>query len=110
MLENRAQVKAVSVNQVVVNRDDPAFQNPTKFIGPPMTCEEAEEHVRNQGYQCKYYKLNELGEEVWRRVVPSPKPKEIVEIDIIGSCLRSGNIPIAVDGGGIPVVEVVPEH
>ena len=67
------------VNQVVVDRDDPAFQDPTKFIGPPMTREEAKEHVREQGYQCKYYKLNELGEEVWRRVVPSPKPKEIVD-------------------------------
>ena len=42
-------------------------------------------------------------------MVPSPKPKEIIEIDIIESCLQSGNIPIAVGGGGIPVVAIEPQ-
>ena len=97
------------ITQVIVDHDDPAFQEPTKFIGPPMTKEEAEEHQKNQGYLCGFYKLNDQGQEVWRRVVPSPKPKEIIEIDIIESCLQSGNIPIAVGGGGIPVVAIEPQ-
>ena len=94
------------ITQVIVDRDDPAFQDPTKFIGPPMTSEEAKEHQKDQRYLCRYYKLNDQGKEVWRRVVPSPKPREIIEIDIIESCLNSGNIPIAVGGGGIPVIEI----
>ena len=53
-----------------------------------MTREEAEEHQKNQGYLCGFYKLNDQGQEVWRRVV-FPKPKEIIEIDIIESCLQS---------------------
>ena len=97
------------ITQVIVDRGDPAFMDPTKFIGPPMTSEEAKEHQKNHVYLCRYYRLNDQGEEVWRRVVPSPKPRDIIEIDIIESCLLSGNIPIAVGGGGIPVVEIQPQ-
>ena len=50
--------------------------------------------------------MTDKDEEIWRRVVPSPLPLGIVEIDIIEACYLSGNIPIAVGGGGIPVVRV----
>ena len=78
----------------------------------------------NPDYCAKFYKNTENTElnsriassgnsqgpvEIWRRVVPSPKPIGIVEIDIIESCYLSGHIPITVGGGGIPVVKVSPQ-
>ncbi len=113
-LSNSLQVRdldiktAEIVTQVIVDSRDPAFEDPTKFIGPALTRTEAEQHAAENGYLYKYYKLNENREEIWRRVVPSPKPVDIVEIDIIESVYLSGNIPIAVGGGGIPVVQVEP--
>ena len=87
------------VTQMVVDDNDPAFQNPTKPIGPFYSKEEAERLAAEKGYAVK-----EDSGRGWRRVVPSPKPKRIVEIDTIKT-LWDTTISIACGGGGIPVVE-----
>lgn len=97
------------VTQVVVKKDDPAFQNPTKFIGPPYSKAEAEERMEKYGWAMKVYKKDEQGNEIWRRVVPSPVPVDVVEKDGVMALLDAGFIPITVGGGGIPVIEVEPE-
>ncbi|OFZ73442.1 MAG: hypothetical protein A2451_05815 [Bdellovibrionales bacterium RIFOXYC2_FULL_39_8] len=75
-----------------------------------MGKEEAEKRAYEDGWKVKMYKKNEDGVEVYRRVVPSPKPVDIVELDLIDSNLRNGIVPIAVGGGGIPVKEVPVEN
>lgn len=97
------------VTQVVVDEDDTAFQNPTKYVGPPYTKAEADERMKNNGWVMKVYKRDEQGNEIWRRVVPSPVPLDVVEKSGIMSLLDADIIPITVGGGGIPVVEVKPE-
>jgi len=87
------------VTQVVVRKDDPAFQNPTKFIGPYYTEEEAKRLMREKGWVMK---RDPRGG--WRRVVPSPEPIDIVEKETIVRLLGQGVIPITVGGGGIPVI------
>lgn len=101
-------VAAETVTQVVVDSKDPAFQDPAKYIGPAMTKEEADIKVKNDGWLVKLYKKNDEGIEVWRRVVASPKPIDVVELDIIEANLNAGMIPIAVGGGGVPVSKVAP--
>ncbi len=91
---------ATVVTQVIVDENDPAFSNPTKPIGPFMTKEEAEERARENGWIVK-----EDAGRGWRRVVPSPIPKKIIEIEAIKSLIKSGAVVIAVGGGGIPVIE-----
>lgn len=86
------------VSQVVVDADDPAFQNPTKPIGLFYTREQAEANARETGHVFK-----EDAGRGWRRVVPSPKPVEIVELNQVKAMLEAGFIPIAAGGGGIPV-------
>ncbi len=115
-LSNSLQARGLQINtaeiitQVVVDAEDAAFKDPNKFIGPPLTKDEALELMdETVDYNAKYYKLDDNGNEIWRRVVPSPVPIGIVEIDIIEACFLSGNIPIAVGGGGIPVVKVTPK-
>ncbi|OQA29543.1 MAG: Carbamate kinase 1 [Verrucomicrobia bacterium ADurb.Bin345] len=90
------------VTQVVVDAADPAFTNPTKPIGPFFTKEDAELHREKDGWAVK-----EDAGRGWRRVVPSPKPLEIVEERVIEALLNSGVVVIAVGGGGIPVVRRV---
>ncbi len=102
-------IVAETVTQVVVNKDDPDFQNPTKFIGPSYSKEEALERKEKYGWIVKLYSKDEQGKEIWRRVVPSPIPIDIVEIDVVETALKSGIIPISVGGGGIPVIQVKPE-
>lgn len=85
--------------QVVVDKNDPAFQNPTKPIGPFYTEEEAKKLEMEKGYQMK-----EDAGRGWRRVVASPKPQKIVEINAIKD-LWNSSIVISCGGGGIPVVE-----
>ena len=87
------------VTQVVVDREDKGFKNPTKPIGLFYTEEEAKE------LEKKGYTMIEDSGRGYRRVVPSPEPKEIVELDTINNLIDSNNIVIAVGGGGIPVVE-----
>ncbi len=98
------------VTQVVVDKNDPGFQNPTKYIGPSYTREEAEERMKKDGWVMKLYKKDDKGNEIWRKVVPSPEPLDIVEIDAIEAAIEKGFIPITVGGGGIPVVEVEPDE
>ncbi|MFQ5816693.1 MAG: carbamate kinase [Terriglobia bacterium] len=87
------------VTQVVVAADDPAFQQPTKPIGPFYPRQEAERRARELGWAI----VEDAGRG-FRRVVPSPAPREIVELPAIQQCLASGSVVIAVGGGGIPVI------
>jgi len=96
---NRNVPVATIVTQVVVEKQDPAFQNPTKPIGPFYTEEEATVLQEEKGYTMK-----EDAGRGWRRVVPSPMPRKIVEIDAIRK-LWPSTITVSVGGGGIPVVE-----
>lgn len=88
------------VTQVLVDEKDTAFQNPTKPIGSFMTRDDAEKRQREQGWQVK-----EDSGRGYRRVVPSPKPLEVIEITAVRKCIEAGLVPIAVGGGGIPVVK-----
>lgn len=87
------------VTQVRVDKDDPAFQNPTKPIGRFMTKEEAESEAKKRGWNIK-----EDAGRGYRRVVASPKPKEIVELSAIKAMSDAGELVICCGGGGIPVV------
>ena len=88
------------LTQVRVDADDPAFTNPTKPIGPFYSKEEAEGKKRALGWD-----IVEDSARGWRRVVPSPEPKEVFEQHIIRHLLDEGMIVIACGGGGIPVIE-----
>jgi len=90
------------VTQVLVKKNDPAFNNPTKPVGPFYTKEEAEKLALKKGYIIKKVKLS--GGRVYRRVVPSPDPIRIVEGDSIKNLVDMGFIVIASGGGGIPVI------
>lgn len=100
-LKSRGLKKSVVtlVTQVVVDKNDPAFQNPTKPIGSFYTKEEADLMV------SKGLAFKEDAGRGYRRVVPSPKPIDIVEIESIKSLIEAGNVVIAGGGGGIPVIE-----
>ncbi len=89
---------ATMITQVRVDADDPAFQNPTKPIGQFMSLEEAKIAEIKYGYVVK-----EDAGRGYRRMVASPKPAEIIEIDAIRSLVDSGQLVIACGGGGIPV-------
>lgn len=92
--------KVVSVvTQVVVNRDDPAFRHPSKPIGEFYTAKEAVKLAKTRGWE-----MREDSGRGYRRIVPSPRPIDIVERREITSLVQSGAIVIAVGGGGIPVV------
>lgn len=100
-LLNRGINKSVStiITQVCVDENDEAFNNPTKPIGKFLTREEADELIVN-GENV----ISDAGRG-YRRVVASPKPVDIVEIDTIKTLLESGQVVIAGGGGGIPVVK-----
>lgn len=91
---------ATVVTQVVVDRSDPAFFNPTKPIGPFYKKEDAELLARERGWAIK-----EDSNRGYRRVVPSPRPLKVVEAGVIKALAETGVIVIAVGGGGVPVVE-----
>ena len=93
--------KAVStvLTQVRVDPADPAFQRPTKPIGAFMTREEADEKVADKGWTV----VEDSGRG-YRRVVASPQPVEIVEIQTVHALLDAGQIVVAAGGGGIPVM------
>jgi len=102
-LYHRALKKNVAtiISQTLVDRDDPAFASPSKPIGGFMDEAEARRRERDDGWT-----VAEDAGRGWRRVVPSPLPKEIVELDSIKVLLASGTVVITVGGGGIPVVDV----
>jgi carbamate kinase len=87
------------ITQVIVDRNDPAFKNPSKPIGPFYDADEAERLRREKGWDI----IEDSGRG-YRRVVPSPMPVSIQQARIIRSMLDAGEIVIAVGGGGIPVV------
>ena len=92
--------KVVSIiTQVIVDEKDPAFQKPDKPIGPFYRKEEAAEREEQLGW-----KMVEDSGRGWRRVVASPHPKRIYEVEAIQACLDAGFVVIAAGGGGIPVV------
>jgi carbamate kinase len=102
-------IAAETITRVVVDKNDPNLCNATKFIGPSYTKEEALRKQLNENRALKFYKMNGNNIELWRWVVPSPQPVDIVEIEIIENNMLKGIIPIAVGGGGIPVIRVIPE-
>ena len=91
---------ATIVTQVVVDENDQAFANPTKPIGSFYTKEEADKIANEKGFTF----VEDAGRG-YRRVVPSPKPVDIVELDIVNQLVNNGNVIITVGGGGIPVVK-----
>jgi carbamate kinase len=91
---------ATVITQVLVDREDPAFKNPTKPIGGFMDEAEAKRREREMGWSV----VEDAGRG-WRRVVASPLPKEIVELDTVQSIINSGIVVITVGGGGIPVID-----
>ena len=88
------------LTQVRVDENDPAFANPTKPIGPFYSKKEADDRKRRRGWD-----IVEDSARGYRRVVPSPEPKEVFEQKIIRKLLDEGMIVIACGGGGIPVIE-----
>ena len=89
------------VTQVVVDKNDPMFQNPTKPVGPYYSKEEAEKYAQETG---AVYKEDPKGRG-WRKVVASPKPIAIQNVDLVKQLAEQGNVVITVGGGGIPVIE-----
>lgn len=92
---------ATIVTQVLVDGDDPALQNPTKPIGKFMSEDEAQKEHERLGFT-----MREDAGRGWRRVVPSPEPKKIVELDAIHASVEDGSVVICCGGGGIPVKKV----
>jgi carbamate kinase len=90
---------AVVLTRVVVAEDDPAFADPTKPVGPFYGADRAQELEQERGWAVR-----EDANRGWRRVVPSPKPLAVLELEPIKTLLESGALVVAVGGGGIPVV------
>ncbi|MEN6410232.1 MAG: carbamate kinase [Anaerolineaceae bacterium] len=91
---------AAIVTQTIVDRNDPAFKNPSKPIGSFMTEDVAKEHAAKEGWTV----VEDAGRG-WRRVVPSPIPQRIVEAPAIRKLVEAGFTVVGVGGGGIPVIE-----
>jgi carbamate kinase len=90
---------AAVVTQVLVERDDPGFRDPTKPIGSPMDEATARKRAADLGWHVK-----EDPGRGWRRVVPSPRPKAIVDLAVIRHLVDSNYVVVACGGGGIPVI------
>jgi len=88
------------VTQVLVDSADPAFKDPSKPIGSPMDEATARKRATELGWHVK-----EDSGRGWRRVVPSPRPKAIVDLDVISHLVDADYVVVASGGGGIPVVE-----
>jgi carbamate kinase len=88
---------ATLITQVRVDKNDLAFSHPTKPIGPYLTKDEAERYQHELGWIMVQQRQG------YRRVVPSPEPKEIIELEAIRACVDRGLVVIAGGGGGIPV-------
>ncbi len=96
--EQHLEVSTV-MTQVVVDAHDPAFGRPTKPVGPFYTKQQADGLQGNGGWA-----MAEIPGRGWRRVVPSPRPLEVVELEPIRKMLQGGQVVIAGGGGGVPVV------
>jgi len=88
------------ITQVLVDQNDPAFKKPSKPIGGFMDADEAKRRQDEQGWSV----VEDAGRG-WRRVVPSPLPGEIVELETVETLLERGIITITVGGGGVPVID-----
>ncbi|MEU7854730.1 carbamate kinase [Nonomuraea sp. NPDC049141] len=86
------------VTQTLVSAVDPAFENPTKFVGPVYEQDEAAKLVKEYGWTVA------ADGRYWRRVVPSPAPRRVVETRLISKMVREGVVVICAGGGGIPVI------
>jgi carbamate kinase len=103
LVKAKIDIPVVTVlTQVIVNPNDPNFENPSKPVGPFYTKEEAEVLCGKRGYIIKM--VNPNVRKGYRRVVPSPDPLFIVERDVIKYLINAGVIVIACGGGGIPVI------
>jgi carbamate kinase len=91
---------ATVITQVLVDKEDKAFQNPSKPIGGFMDESEAKQRETDQGWS-----IVEDSGRGWRRVVASPLPKEVVELESVKTLIDAGVVVITVGGGGIPVVD-----
>jgi carbamate kinase len=91
---------ATVVTQVLVDETDPAFQHPSKPIGAFYSKEEADRIAAEKGYTM----VEDAGRG-YRQVVPSPKPVDVVEKDMVNTLIDAGHVVITVGGGGIPVIE-----
>ena len=107
-LRNRLNEEQISkavvtvLTEVVVARDDPAFENPSKPVGPYFTSYRANLLMQEQGWQM----VEDAGRG-WRKVVPSPQPRRILDVDVIRRLVEAGAVVIAAGGGGIPVYQDV---
>ncbi|MDD2435524.1 MAG: carbamate kinase [Bacilli bacterium] len=105
-IDNELELKKIDkacvtlITQVVVDKKDSAFQNPTKPVGLFYTKEEAEVFEKQKNYQF----IDDAGRG-YRRVVPSPRPISIVELNIVKQLTNQGTVVITIGGGGIPVVK-----
>lgn len=90
---------AALLTQVEVDPNDPAFANPTKFVGPFFSESEAQKIKDELGWQ-----MREDSGRGWRHVVPSPQPRHICDISLVDDLVKRGTVVIAGGGGGIPVV------
>ena len=88
------------VSQTIVDKNDPAFKNPTKRVGKIYTKTEADKLTKEKGW---VFKESPKADDAWRRVVASPKPLDIFNIETIKNISNNGTIVIASGGGGIPV-------
>jgi carbamate kinase len=95
----RARRVVTMVTQVLVDEADPAFEDPTKPIGPFLTEAQARAKAKDAGWE-----IREDPGRGWRRVVPSPRPLEVLQYRMVRDAARDGHIVIAAGGGGIPVV------
>jgi carbamate kinase len=101
LIDNKIRKNVITlVTQVVVDIEDPAFKEPTKPVGAFYLKEEAE--LLSKSNPSLIFK-QDAGKRGWRRVVPSPEPKEILNKRIIKDLTKCGNIVIAAGGGGVPV-------
>jgi carbamate kinase len=98
--ERRRAAVVTIITQVVVDGHDPAFERPTKPVGPFLSREEADRFRRERGWSV----ADDAGRG-FRRLVPSPRPRAIVEAEAIRRALDAGLVVIAAGGGGVPVVE-----
>lgn len=92
---------ATVITQVIVDKNDPAFQHPTKPVGAFYSEEAAQKLIEEKGYH-----MVEDSGRGWRRVVASPKPVDVAEKETIKTLVEQGQVVITVGGGGIPVYEV----
>lgn len=99
-MKNQVREVAGVITQIIVDKNDKAFENPTKPVGPFYTKEQAERLAREKGWI-----MREDAGRGYRRVVPSPKPLDIVEKEVIKMLLKNDVIVIAAGGGGIPVIK-----